>query len=299
MSTQAETRRQIANKILPSIEAGYPPWRSSAGRGLPTNPQTGRKYSGINPLILDAVADQRKYRSKYWCTYRQWGILHLQVQKRPNKYAEGEWGTDIINWQPFRKAVDKGNILSVEKFHLIHTYSVFNAEQTFGQEIGKYLITKADVGDYLLAESVIKATGADIQHPPECVTPKYYRPDDQILLPPREFFLDDRQYTASKLHELAHYSEFRVGWGGRSEDQGELFAEIVTGYMESELGLPHDPDMTNHNKWMPIWVERIKENPKYLFDAAAYAARSIDWIMGFTRNFLREELVLHPEDSGV
>jgi len=290
MSNQADIRHELADIILPSIIKGTPPWRSLFYRGIPTNPLTGKKFTGINPLVLDAVADERTYRSKFWATYKQWGVLGLQVPKRPANYKYPGWGVPIVNWDQHHKLVDKGENFKLEQFHLLQTHTVFNAEQVIGKGLEKYIVTKGlnEIVDYNKAEEVINATKADILHHRLCNTPHYKRPPkDRILLPSKARFFSEAQYMATKLHELAHYSEIRVGWN-KSEDHGELLAEIVTGRLESELGLPHDLDITNHIKWAPTWVQKIHENPKYLFDAAAFASRSIDWVLGFTRLQERE-----------
>lgn len=290
MATQLEIRTTLAKRVLDSLKAGAPPWRSVHNRGVPTNAQTGRKFTGINPLILDAVADRDTHRSKYWCTYRQWQILGIQVPKRPDNVPLGEWGINIVNWHPFIKTVDKGDILSMERFHLLQTYTVFNADQCFGKTCGDYIILENNQKpDYAKAQAIVKATRADIRHHSRVKNPRYDRPPhDRIMLPPRSRFLNDAQYWATVVHEILHWSEWRIGWAGTG-DMGELVAEIATGYLESELGLPHDQDMTNHNKWLSAWVEGIEKNPKYLFDAAAQATRAVDYVLGFTRVQERED----------
>ena len=293
MATQLEIRTSLAERVLESIKAGTPSWRSVHNRGLPTNPQTGKKFTGINPLVLDAVADKYNYRSKYWATYHQWHLLGMQVPKRPAKIPSGNWGVHIVNWNPFIKTVDKGDILSMERFHLLSPICVFNADQCFGKEMGKYLILKKPAKpDYSEAARVVEATKANVHHDESVVLPLYERmPNDRILMPYPEQFTELSQYWATLFHELAHYSEVRIGWN-KPVDQGELMAEIVMGYMESELGLPHDKDMTNHEKWVDVWIENIEKNPVYLFEAAAYAARSVDWILGFSRNQILTEAKL-------
>jgi antirestriction protein ArdC len=298
VATQLDIRTSLAKRVLDAIAAGAPPWRSVHNRGVPTNPQTGRKFTGINPLILDAVADKNKFRSKYWATYHQW---HLQGMQVPRRKPDSELGINIVKWQPFTKTVDKGDIISLERFSLLQTYAVFNADQCFGKDCGKFLILNENKQepDYSHVESIIEATRADIRHHPRVKRPRYDRPpDDRIMLPPRSRFIDDAQYYATKVHEILHWAEWRIGWTG-SADMGELIAEIGTGYLESELGLPHDQDMTNHNKWVGIWVANIESNPKYLFDAAAQAARAVDYVLGFTRVQEREDSDLQPNSSVV
>jgi antirestriction protein ArdC len=286
VANQLQIRTELAGKVLEALKKGSPPWRSKYNRGIPTNPQTGRKFTGINPLILDAVADKHRFRSKYWATYHQWHILSIQVPKRPPKATE--FGIHIVNWNPFTKVVDKGNLISLERFHLLQTYTVFNADQCFGQTCGHYLILKENTEspDYLYAEQIVENTKANFSKGKK---PKYDRIKDKILFPGRGHFVNDAQYWATKFHELSHWAERRTGWVG-PEDQSELIAEIATGYLESELNLPHDTDAANHDVWMPVWIKSIEENPKYLFDAAAQAARTVDYVLGFTKIQEREDI---------
>lgn len=291
MSSQLEIRTGLAQRIIDALKAGSPPWRSKYHRGVPTNPVTGRKYTGINPLVLDAVADKYHYRSKYWATYHQWHRVRMQVPKRPADLPAGEWGINVVNWHPYTKVTDKGDILSMDRFHLLHVHPVFNAEQCFGKDSGKWMILTENKQepDYLQAEAIVAATRADIRHHHRVKSPRYDRPpDDRIMLPSRKRFRDDAQYWATVFHEVFHWTEWRIGWAGPLH-HGELVAEIATGYLETELNLPHDTDMTNHDKWLPVWLENIEQNPKYLFDAAAQAARAVDYVLGFTRSQERED----------
>lgn len=292
MASQKEIRSDLSDRVLESLKAGAPPWRSKYNRGFPTNPQTGRKFTGINPLVLDAVADKHQYRSKYWATYNQWHVLGIQVPKRPANIKAGDYGIHIVNWQSFLKTVDRGDILRMDRFHLLQTHLVFNADQCFGKTCGKYLILKENMQepDYTQAESIVAATKANIREHGSVRKPRYDRPSDRILFPTRKNFLNDAQYWATKFHEVIHWTEGRIGWVG-PVDQGELIAEIATGYLESELSLPHDMDTANHDKWMPTWIENIEKNPKYLFEAAAQAARAVDYVLGFTKAQEREDVI--------
>jgi antirestriction protein ArdC len=281
VSNQSEIRHNLSSLVLEALKAGNPPWRSKYNRGVPTNALTGRKFTGINPLVLDAIADKYHYRSKYWCTYHQWHVLDIQVAKRPANF-KGIYGVPIVNWKSFIKTIDKGDILRMDRFHLLKTHLVFNAEQCFGRTCGKYLILNENKKepDYNQVEKIVESTKVEIEYDELATKAIYDRlPIDKITLPPRSYFIDDAQFWATHFHELAHFSERKIGWGDRPEHQGELFAEITTGYLESELELPHDSDMLNHEKWLPYWLEEIEKNPQYLFDAAAFAARSVDWIL--------------------
>jgi len=245
---------KITDLFLNSLKRESFPWR--ADRGVPINPRTGNLFSGINLLILDAAADQYKYRNKYWATYQQWYAMGFQV-------AKSQIGTNVVNWKPYQKTTD--NI--VEYFNLMKTYKVFNADQVFGIDLQKYLISKIEYSDYTQVNSFIAATGAQIEIDETCLFPRYEREPDKIIFPLRDKFIDEKQFVASKLHEICHWSESRTNWSG-SEDQGELIAEITTGYLESLFQIPHDEDLKNCKKWLPKWIEAIEKNPHYLYEVA-------------------------------
>ncbi len=172
----------------------------------------------------------------------------------------------------------------------------FSRQPAFGPLFGGYGTGEPPAEgevDYGVAEAVIKATGARISHHRRCQRPRCDRPPlDRILLPPRSRFSSQAQYVATKLHEVLHYVEqpWRAGWVG-ADHQGELVAECGTGFLEAHLGLPHDTDNTNVEKWLPKWAEQIEQRPDYLFDAVAQAERSVEYILGLYRRSGSQEKV--------
>jgi antirestriction protein ArdC len=260
---------ELTEILLAFMRAGNYPWRTLSGRGIPRNPLTGRKFNGIELLVLSAVADQRQYRSRYWGTLRDWSLLGMTVRERPANLPD-----------------------SMKAVTVLEGTRLFNTEQIVGPGIEKYLAPpRMQTGrvDYSEAEAVIAATGARIRHHRSCRMSRYLRPPlDRILLPSRTSFLDAPQYVATKLHEVIHHSESRLQWSGPA-CQGELIAECATGILEAELGLPHDTDTANHQKWLPTWIEGIQASPSYLIEAAAQASRAADFVLGFSRQQNRVE----------
>jgi antirestriction protein ArdC len=163
-----------------------------------------------------------------------------------------------------------------------------NVMPEFAPLFGKFFTgepqTEAKVS-YNELDEIIASTGARITHHWRCRKPRCDRPPlDRILLPPRSRFIDDRQYHASRIHEVIHFLEapWRVGWIG-SGHQAELVAECGTGFLESCLRLPHDTDNTNINKWLPKWVEGIVADPNYLVRAVGVAEFSVRYLLDLRR----------------
>ena len=87
---------EITDRIIAELEAGrlpsVQPWGASgtgAAVGMPRNAATGRRYSGINVLILWGAAIERGYSGQAWLTFRQALGLGGNVRK-------GERGTTVV-----------------------------------------------------------------------------------------------------------------------------------------------------------------------------------------------------------
>ena len=110
--------------------------RTPTDGACPTNAATGRRYSGINPLILQCAARRHGFRSKFWATFNQWKDLGCCVKARPSDVAPGAWGTTAILYKPITKTeIDKKTGEEKEKaFPLLRTFTLFNADQVTGAE---------------------------------------------------------------------------------------------------------------------------------------------------------------------
>jgi antirestriction protein ArdC len=88
--------QEVTDKIIIELEAGRVPWVQpwgsagiDASLGLPKNAATGRKYSGINILILWGAVAERGFAGQSWLTFRQALALGAHVRK-------GEKGTTVV-----------------------------------------------------------------------------------------------------------------------------------------------------------------------------------------------------------
>jgi antirestriction protein ArdC len=167
---------------------------------------------------------------------------------------------------------------------ILRTYTVFNLDQADGTKLDRF---RTDIvpplGNFVdsePAERAIEATGADIRHGGDRAS--YHRPaeggGDFIRLPHKWQFQAEKEYYATVLHELAHWSEIRLGWEG-SYALGELRAEIAASFLLAELGVPQSDDLTNHHAYVANWLKALQSDPRYIFTASTAASKAADFIL--------------------
>lgn len=304
MPSTTELRQQITNRIVEALESGnLPPWRrpwiQHENAGLPTNVISKRRYSGVNPIILQISGMRHGHTSKFWGTFNQWKSLGLSVMQRPKDVPPGQWGTTIIFYKPCSKIkVDHDTGEEEEtKFGLLKSYCVFSADQVEGDGIEKYRVGEvtpaSEFVDFEPAEEAIMATGAELHFGGERAF--YARRKsgggDYIQLPPKSHFIERKEYYATALHELAHWSQCRLNWVG-SYAEGELRAEIAACFMLAELGIPQSDDLSNHHAYLKNWLSAMKGDSSFIFKASTAATKAADFVLSFSRTEEREPLIV-------
>ena len=224
MSSQNEIRSRITDQILAAVSdpTKLPPWRKSwsgdPNSGHPCNAVSRRRYTGINPLLLEIAAHRHGLRSKWWGTFRQWSDHGGQVKRRPADVPPGQWGTNIVFCRPVTKkgTADTGEETE-DKFFVMRTYTVFNLDQVEGPfdrlRVGSVPPPADEIVDrHGHADAVFEATGADIRHGGDRAF--YSLTGDFIQLPHRRQFDRVEAYYQTAGHELCHWTEHpsRLNW---------------------------------------------------------------------------------------
>jgi antirestriction protein ArdC len=295
MAGQNEIRQSITDQFIEALRAGgLPPWRKGwacHGGGMPANLVSKRRYSGVNVLLLQMAAARHGLTSKYWGTFNQFRAMGGSVRRRPDDVPPGCWGTTIVFFKPVAKTeIDPVTGDEVEVgFPVLRTYTVFNLDQAEGSKLDRFRTPAVPVGaefaEYGPAERAIEATGADIRHGGDRAC--YHRPvegggGDYVRLPHKGQFESGKEYYAAALHELAHWSEARLGWTGPYA-LGELRAEIAASFLLAELGVPQGDDLSNHQAYVADWLEALHDDPRYIFAASTAASRAADFLLSFSR----------------
>ena len=211
---------EVTGKIIDQLEAGRLPWVQPWGRvgsptlSLPRNGITGRRYSGVNILLLWGAVIEHGYPSQGWLTFKQALAAGGCVRR-------GERGTTVVYADRFtpkaeqeraaREGEEPGKVAFLKRF------TVFNLAQCEG--LGSVDPEPAPLPERQAvpyAETLIVATGADFRvggaH-------AFYDPlFDHVQVPPQPAFIDQINYYRTAFHELSHYAGGRImprGSGGR------------------------------------------------------------------------------------
>lgn len=301
-------RESVNQRLIEALSQNVLPWRRpwSLG-GRHRNFLTNRPYAGVNPLLLEMHSLKHGLKSNLWATYRQWESIDCAVKKRPADVPSGQWGCTVVLYKPMTKTVvnrDTGEE-NENQFLLLRSFTVFNADQVTGDATEKHKpAAMPQTGtSYPAVEELIAATGAKIRHGgdeahytlplPEGSWPNHTR-GDHITLPRRNRFDSVESYLETALHELAHWTEVRIGWNRRKHgyQMGELVAEIASCYVASELSMPITLD--RHAAYLKSWCDGMKDSASFIFKACSMASKTTDFLL----SFVHPEFAEDGEDHG-
>jgi hypothetical protein len=114
--------QKITDQILAQMQTAGAGWMNpmqGGQAGMPRNAVTGRRYAGINVMILGLTGQA-------WATYKQWQSVGAQVRK-------GEEGTAVMFFKPLQvKDRETGEDATIP---MMRTFTVFNAGQVDGYEV--------------------------------------------------------------------------------------------------------------------------------------------------------------------
>ena len=295
-ANQTAIRDDVTARIIQALESNLlpwrRPWRTTAGGLQParhSNITSRKPYSGVNPLLLELHAMRHGFQSRWWATWAAWKSLGCNIRKRPPEVEEGGWGAKVVFWKPItRKTVtdDQTGDEEDERFFVLKTYCLFNAEQVGGEAAEQYQVDEEPSQpqaepDFAPAEELIAATGADIRHGGERAF--YDLAGDYVRLPSRDRFATLGAYYETALHELAHWSEPRQQFDRPKLGYAmcELVAEMAACFVASEIGVPQGEGLENHAAYVKSWLERMKGDRTFIFRAAKLADRTCDYLLSF------------------
>lgn len=282
-----ESRKNIVDQIISRMEQGEIAsralWITSA---RPYNPESGFTYRGGNYIRLMMTAKEKNYKDPRWMTYKQ-------ASKAGYKIKKGEKSTLLERWIYEKEVIkedESGNKIR-EKEKLDHPvcnyFLVFNAEQIEGIEPlpKKEPLQQNEI--LKIAEDFMESSECEIQEIEQ--NRSYYNPKkDRIVLPPKDFFVDEEAFLSVALHEMAHSTghENRLNrplmnsFGTKEYAKEELNAEMAGAFLQTDLGISLKGQLLeDHAGYLQSWVKLLKNDPNELFRAANQADKISKYLM--------------------
>lgn len=281
-------RENITNIIVASLEQGglpcwRKPWASDPnGFGLATSLSTGHAYRGINQLVLQAVSSMRGYKSRWFGTFNQVRMAGESVRK-------GEKAIKVVLWKPIkRERANASGEKTEDSFLVMREFSVFSVEQTTGLDefqVGYAQPNDSEFERNEIADRLFNALGIEIRFGGNkaCYSPG----GDYIQMPHRQQFESAEAYYETLAHECIHWSEKRIGFDRSKLDNsyalGELVAELGSCFLMCQLGLSTSTDLDRYASYLSNWLSGMKNDTKFVFDAAATASKAVEFLLSHTR----------------
>jgi len=291
-SDRASLYDDITSKIIGEIEAGCTPWvqpwgasASKASVGLPKNAATGRRYSGINILILWGAVIEGGFSQQGWLTFRQALSLGGAVRK-------GERGTTVVYVDRFTPGDERTRERDVgeeaRSIPFLKRFTVFNVAQCDGLP-EDVLDSEVQTSPGLIeprVEALIKAASVDFRIGGDRAF--YDAALDLVRIPPPQAYFEPINWHRTALHELAHAAghvsrlnrDLSGSFGTKKYAFEELIAEIGAAFCCASLGIV---PTVRHADYIGSWLEVLREDNRAIVRAASSASKAADFILDFDR----------------
>lgn len=284
----------VTNRIIELLEKGVIPWQQPwTNGGHPKNLISGKNYRGINVWLLNSLHFQRNT----FLTFKQAKDIGANIKK-------GEKSTPVVFWKWIER-VNK-ETQETERIPLLRYYNVFNIDQCEGIPKDKIPeVIKNQINPIEACEKIIEGMPKrpDIRHLEHRAY--YNRSQDYINVPKPESFKSNEGYYGTLFHELVHSTghmerlnrkELMESKGMTTNDYAieELTAEMGASYLKSQAGIPIE-QLDNNASYISYWLERLKNDKKYIVHASAQAQKATDFILNIKE--LEKDIEINPDDD--
>jgi antirestriction protein ArdC len=279
---------EVTSRVIAELEAGRLPWvqpwdKAACGCTMPHNAGTGRRYSGINVLILWAAVIEGGHASQRWLTY-------LQAQAAGGTVRRGERGTIVCYADRFTPRSEQARAQDEDRaarqIAFLKRFTVFNVDQCEGlpEALTASPELPAEVDILPRVATLIEASGADFR---VGGNEAFYAPTaDFVAVPPPAAFPEPVNWYRTALHELGHWTghrsrldrDQRGGFASADYAREELVAEMASAFACASLSIQ---PTVRHADYIGAWLAVLREDDKAIFRAASAASKAADFLLCF------------------
>ncbi len=279
---------EVTARVIAELEQGRLPWvqpwdAASCGCAMPANAVTGRRYSGINVLILWAAVIEGGYASQRWLTFKQ-------AQAAGGSVRKGERGTTVCYADRFtpkdeaERARDEDR--EARQLAFLKRFTIFNVAQCEGlpERLTELPELPAEAEILPQVRSLIEASGADFR---VGGGEAYYSPSgDYVAVPPQAAFGEPINWYRTALHELGHWTGHstrldrnqRGGFGSADYAREELVAEMASAFACASLAIA---PTVRHADYIGSWLAVLRDDERAIFRAASAASKAANYLLAF------------------
>jgi antirestriction protein ArdC len=281
---------EVTSRVIAELEQGRLPWvqpwdAAACGCAMPANAVSGRRYSGINVLILWAAVVEGGYGSQRWLTFRQ-------AQAAGGHVRKGEKGTVVCYADRFMPRAEEERARDEDRearqIAFLKRFTVFNVDQCeglpdWGVEMSE-LPPVSDADRIAVADALIEASGADFRIGSG---EAYYSPGgDYVTAPPQLAFHSRINWYRTALHELGHWTghpsrldrDQSGAFGSAAYAREELVAEMASAFLCASLSIR---PTVRHADYIGSWLAVLREDERAIFRAASAASKAADYLVAF------------------
>jgi len=290
----------VTNKIIEALEKGVVPWVNPYTGKQHQNYVTKHEYSGVNSLLLNAVALEKGYTTPYWVTYNQATVRGWKIKKGSKAAVVTLWKESFfVENSDVEETTINENIVEKNKSDrkiVLRYYNVFNLDDVDGVELTKDEQEYADFNfatDFsnkiTLPSAYCKSENITVKTLPNGIS--FYAPsDDVIALAPvkPEFFLP--VFAHECVHSTGHakrlnrqslnfINEKKVNYSFE-----ELIAEIGSAMLCSYMNINFS--IENAASYVNGWASFLKQDKKTaVVRASSQAQKAVEFIIKSTNNY--------------
>jgi antirestriction protein ArdC len=289
----------VTDLIVQRLEAGVVPWQMpwKTSGGMPRNLVSKKAYRGFNFWYLLSFG----FENPYFLTFNQVKDLGGSIIKGSKSYQ-------VIFWK-MREYKQKDG--STEEVPMLRYYRVFHIDDV--ENINPAKIPANENHDHefdsiaacdelveLWEDSPVIELGKD----KACYIPSL----DTVQMPNPRTFYKDEQYYSVLYHELTHSTGNRKRLNRHSKfpdhkffnrdySLEELIAEMGAAYLCGICGI-ENATIDNSAAYIQSWLKKLKNDNKFIIQAASYAQRAVDYILEHQRKPV-VSLIIEPEKEAI
>ena len=316
--SQNDIKMKVENQILDMMkEKNVLIWQCPWAFAARDMAYKGRKYRGVNSVILAMSRIYHGYNSHVWFTMSKINELNGMVwDEESKKMKRDKWvkkfynvrintkATPVVFWS-WKEAKENGEVVrdkngNPKVYPLLRYYCVYNASQIVGLEDAidsmEPCAKVLDKEEALSAEDLEKELLSHYKDAPEIVhnaDKASYIPDfDKVYIPAISSFGTKAEYISTLAHELGHSTGHKSRLNRlvldkmldpkkelKERAKEELVAEFTAAFITAHYGLEGKPT-DNSAAYIQHWFKTLEENPGLLYEAIGQAEKAFEKIMG-------------------